>query len=89
MMTVGHTHEDIDSCFQRISGFRRRAGRVLNPVAFLELLRQAVPQSHVYPILTYVHDWKGLLSDEIYQRVSGITKAREFIIKERDDKGVP
>eukprot|EP00965_Chrysotila_dentata_P194166 6176195-Pleurochrysis_carterae.AAC.1 len=53
MMTVGHTHEVIDSCFWRISGFWQRAGRVLNPAAFLELLRQAVPQSHVYSILTY------------------------------------
>eukprot|EP00965_Chrysotila_dentata_P021965 726867-Pleurochrysis_carterae.AAC.3 len=74
-MMVGHTHKDIDALFRRIAKYWARMGMV------------STPSATVHPLVEYVHDWSSFFSDHIYDHVEGITEAREFIIKERDDGG--
>ena len=42
----------------------------------------------MHPFLEYVHDWADFFSECIYENVEGITTAREFILRKRDDGGV-
>ena len=87
-MMVGHTHEDIDALFKLIVVLWRRQRHVLCPREFARLLQEAIPSSVVHPFLEYVHDWADFFSECIYDNVEGITTAREFILRKRDDGGV-
>ena len=87
MMMVGHTHEDIDALFKLIVALWRRQRHVLCPVDFARMLQDAIPSAHVHPFLEYVHDWAEFFADCIYEHLQGITSAREFIMRMRDDGG--
>eukprot|EP00965_Chrysotila_dentata_P117011 3867284-Pleurochrysis_carterae.AAC.1 len=51
MMRPGHTHEDIDAVFSRISAYWRQFKRVLNPFSFMMMLAAAVPKAFVHPLV--------------------------------------
>eukprot|EP00965_Chrysotila_dentata_P234325 6200101-Pleurochrysis_carterae.AAC.1 len=85
MMMVGHTHEDIDSIFRRVSEYWKRQKKVHTPSVFLTYLSNSVQGAVVHPLVEYVHDYSAFFADTIYDRVEGINDAREFIIKERED----
>ena len=87
MMMVGHTHEDIDALFKLIVALWRRQRRVLSPDEFSRLLQDAVPTACVHPFIDHVHDWAKFFSECIYDEVEGVTTAREFILRKRDDGG--
>ena len=84
MMMVGHTH---DTLFKLIVALWRRLRHVLCPLEFTRLLQDAILSARVHPFLEYVHEWAGFFSDFIYENVQGITTAREFILRKRDDGG--
>eukprot|EP00965_Chrysotila_dentata_P003335 108809-Pleurochrysis_carterae.AAC.1 len=84
MMMVGHTHEDIDAIFKRITDQWREKKKVLTPSGLLCMLQEAIPNATVHPITTYVHDWASFFRNTIYDKTDGITTARNFILKKRD-----
>ena len=59
----------------------------MSPDEFAQLLKDAVPSAVVHAIVEYVHDWARYFEQCIYDNVTGVTTAREFIIRERDDSG--
>eukprot|EP00965_Chrysotila_dentata_P147848 4880476-Pleurochrysis_carterae.AAC.1 len=85
MMTVGHTHEDIDALFKRVTVYWQKMGKVLTPAHFMEYLACSLPDAHVFDIVEYTHDWAEYFKDCIYDGLAGITGAREYIIKMRAD----
>ena len=87
MMMVGHTHEDIDAIFKLVVMLWRRLRRVLCPVEFAQMLKDAIPNAVVHAMVEYVHNWAGFFEDCIYTNMTGVTTAREFILRQRDDGG--
>eukprot|EP00965_Chrysotila_dentata_P010691 347698-Pleurochrysis_carterae.AAC.1 len=57
MMTVGHTHEDIDAVFKRITTYSRKMGKVRTPGRFIKFLKASIPDAQVFDIIEYTHDW--------------------------------
>eukprot|EP00965_Chrysotila_dentata_P260345 6213872-Pleurochrysis_carterae.AAC.2 len=111
---VGHTHEDIDATFKRITDQWREQKEVLTPSGFLCMLQEqdfssknacilylsidlgftptlvvhdqeAIPDATVHPIMRYVHVWASFFRNTNYDNTDGITTARNFVLKERDD----
>ena len=87
MMMVGHTHEDIDAIFKLVVMLWRRLRRVLSPADFVQLLSDSIPNAVVHAMVEYVHDWAGFFEQCIYNNLTGVNTAREFIIREREDGG--
>lgn len=87
MMMVGHTHEDIDALFKRITEHWRKIHYVLTPDSFMQCLQAAIPDATIHPLVEYVHDWKAFIDATVYRNVVGINSAREFIIRKRDGDG--
>eukprot|EP00965_Chrysotila_dentata_P054970 1824810-Pleurochrysis_carterae.AAC.1 len=65
----------------------REQKEVLTPSGFLCMLQEAIPDATVHPITTYVHDWASFFRNTVYDNTDGITTARNFILKKRDDGG--
>eukprot|EP00965_Chrysotila_dentata_P110174 3640990-Pleurochrysis_carterae.AAC.7 len=89
MMLVGHTHEDIDALFKLISTHWRKIDKVLNPVSFMHMLKDAISGASVHPIVEYVHVFADFFKDFIYKGLTVIKSACELIFKERNDEGTP
>eukprot|EP00965_Chrysotila_dentata_P206051 6183328-Pleurochrysis_carterae.AAC.2 len=87
-MTIGHdTHEDIDALFKRLTISSQKMRMVLTPDLFLQYLKAAVPDAHVYDIVNYTHDWAEFFKEGIDGGLAGITGARECILKKYVDGG--
>eukprot|EP00965_Chrysotila_dentata_P101176 3341337-Pleurochrysis_carterae.AAC.4 len=84
---VGHTHEDIDALFRRIVKYWARQGRASTSSAFMTYLRATIPGSKVHPLVEFTHDYAAFIDGHIYDSVEGMSDAREFMVKERDDGG--
>eukprot|EP00965_Chrysotila_dentata_P137692 4555240-Pleurochrysis_carterae.AAC.1 len=68
-------------------GLLEFAKDVFDPYRFLTHLSDAIPGSVAHPLVQYVHDCSGFLSETVYDSVEGMNEAREFILKEHDDGG--
>ena len=71
---MGHTHEDIDQLFSVLSRYIRNLGKILDPVQFLEELRNAMSGRHLKLEPVYsVFDWISYLRPSLVHPIpSGI-----------------
>lgn len=57
------------------------------PATLFSVLQVALPHATVHPIMTYVHDWAAFFVNDIYDSVTYLNTAREFIVRKRNDDG--
>lgn len=61
-LVVGHTHEDIDQLFSKVSRYFRARGRIMTPQEFLRELKNAMREAPVdISTVTSVADWSSHL----------------------------